>query len=46
MTNQLQTFLPYYNVRQLDVPHRVSGNIYMSKPLVGSMAEYVSNEDE
>lgn len=46
MTDQLETFKPYYNVRHLDRPHKVSGNIYVSKPLVGSLADYLSCETE
>ena len=46
MVDQLQTFAPYYNVRQMDRPHKVSGYIYVSKPLVGSLADYLSCETE
>jgi hypothetical protein len=44
MTNLLETFKPYYNVKQLDRPGRVSGNIYVSKSLVGSLAQYLETE--
>ena len=44
MTNLLETFKPYYNVKQLDRPGRVSGHIYVSKSLVGSLAQYLETE--
>ena len=46
MADQYSTFAPYCNVREMDRPHKVSGNIYVSKPLVGSLAEYLSCETE
>ena len=44
MTNLMQTFAPYYNVKQLDRPGKVSGNIYISKSLVGSLGQYLAEE--
>ena len=44
LATMMQTFAPYYNVKQLDRPGKVSGNIYISKSLVGSLGQYLAEE--
>lgn len=46
MTNFYETFSPYYNVREMDKPYKAGGNIYISKPIVGALASYLSCETE
>ena len=41
LATMMQTFAPYYNVKQLDRPGRLSGNIYVTKSLVGSLSQYL-----
>lgn len=42
----METFAPFYNSKQLDNVGRVSGNIYISKSLVGSLGQYLESEEE
>lgn len=46
MVEELKTFRPHYNVFQLDEPDKMSGNIYVSKPIVGAQAEYYASTTE
>ena len=40
----METFAPFYNSKQLDNVGRVSGNIYISKSLVGAYwRDYITN---
>ena len=42
----MSTFAPHMNVKQLDRPGRVSSNIYISKSLVSSLAQYLAEEEK
>lgn len=46
MIEEFKTFRPHFNVHQLDEPDKMSGNIYISKPIIGAMAGYYGCETE